>query len=128
MEHKLIGSFFKDITHSLIMGGQLEFKKLLDYVSDLEDPLEKKHIKDIKLLLELADSKIVFGDQIEPLVKVCQLETLYLHKSNLINKNGQSLNIDEYKTNMGIEYDLKIKLLKSDFITEYGGVIGVKWY
>lgn len=115
--HRLIKKFF-DFIYTLNISDMSNnnYKQIQTFISNLDNHEEKKSIGKIKQLIALADDKLIFGDEIIPLLKSCQIETIYIHKSC----------IDQLYTNL--DYEPTIVTVSSDMILEYGGMIGVKWY
>jgi peptide subunit release factor 1 (eRF1) len=115
-ENKLIRSFFENI-HIVTMGGlDLDIQILNEAIEKIEDPHEKIIVAEIKKLIALADSKLVFGKDIAGMLSLCLIKTLYVHKDSDFLKDIQ------------LDYDVDVIKISSDMINEYGGVIGVKFY
>lgn len=112
--HRLILSFFKSV-HNVTMG-TLDQNIILQTIANLSDPVDKKNVDNIRYMITLADEKLVFGDEIKPMIENCELKTLYVHES-----------LDIEKTLLP-GYKLEFVKIKSDMINEYGGMIGVKYY
>lgn len=114
-EHKLIRGFFENV-HIITMGTELDIQILNDAIEKIEDPQDKINIAEIKKLISLADSRLVFGEDIKELISTFQIKTLYIHKDS------------EFIENIKLDYELNVVKISSSMINEYGGVIGIKFY
>lgn len=112
--HKLITSFFTNI-HVVTMA-ELNHEIILETLSKIEDPADRENVDYIKHMIETADDKLVFGDELMPLIETCQIKTLYIHRDLKL--------ADQIITH----YKLTIIKMGSDMINQYGGMIGVKFY
>jgi hypothetical protein len=116
-EHKLIRSFFNKTYLHIINMAEFDQKKLIQYIDQLADPNEAKHLADIQHMIAMADERLAFGDEIDQLIKLCQLKKLY------INKDHPYLStLDQ------IGYDIEVVLIQSNSIDCYGGMIGCRFY
>lgn len=113
-EHKLITIFFTNI-HIITMS-QLDCDLVLETMSKIVDPEEKLKVDVIKYMIDTADDKLVFGDELIPMIEACQIETLYVHEDY------------HYTDIIKPVYKILIIKLKSDMVNQYGGIIGVKFY
>jgi len=114
-EHKLIQGFLKNI-HLITMGTNLDLELLNNSIEKIDDPQDKINVAEIKRLIALADSKLVFGEDIQKGLSMYQIKTLYIHKDS------------EFLNDIELEYEVTIIKISSDMINEYGGAIGVKYY
>jgi peptide subunit release factor 1 (eRF1) len=116
-EHKIIRRFFENI-HIVTMGSDLNIQLLNETIDNIEDPREKANVAEIKRLISQADSRLVFGEDIQYMIESCQIKTLYIHKdSEYLSSN-----------NIEIGYEIEIIKISSPIINEYDGIIGVKFY
>lgn len=113
-EYKLIKQFFTNV-HVVTMA-DMNYDLLLETIEKFDDPTERMIVDTILYMIETADSKLVFGNDIQPAIESCELKTLYIHKNN------------DYWGNYEPNYKLEIIKISSDVINTYGGVLGVKFY
>jgi hypothetical protein len=97
--------------------GELNYNLIIDTISKLDDISEIDIIDQIKYMIEFADDKLVFGDDIFEMINMKMLKVLYIH-----------YNIHIEKLNLTKDYSFEIVKIKSDMITDYGGMIGIKFY
>lgn len=100
------------------------YKESLDVTLEKEDEESLNLLNKIKLLIELADSKLIIGynEAIENL-KICMLETLLISKN--IDENIKK-NLYKYQQNSGckiIEFNPNISPINGDI-----DIMGIKWY
>ena len=62
---------------------RLDYDLVLETFDNLGDPNEKEILDKIREMIELADDKLVFGDEIQKLLEGCQLATVYVHKDKI---------------------------------------------
>jgi len=113
-QHKLIDNFFDIVT--VVNMADIDLKKIIDVVNSIVDPAEKKHLANINRMINFADNKLVFGDEIKGALDDCMLETLYIHIGN------------NFLENLELNYSPNIVKISSDVILQYGGMIGIKYY
>jgi hypothetical protein len=113
-ENKLISSFFNNI--HIINMADLDYDLLISTVDNFDDPGEKTIVDRIRQLIDMADEKLTFGNDIIQDLNACLLRTLYVHKDCKV--------ID----NLKISYDVEIIKISSHMINQYGGIIGIKFY
>jgi peptide subunit release factor 1 (eRF1) len=113
-EHKLITSFFTNI-HVITMA-QLDYDLIQETLGMIGDPMEKEHVDTITHMIDIADDKLVFGDEMTPMIDECMIETIYVHKDL------------EYADMINPQYKINIIKIGLDMINQYGGMIGVKFY
>lgn len=113
-KHKLIIQYFENI--HLINMADIDYNLLIETVNNFDDPKEKNIISSLNDMIRNADDKLTFGDDIIDSLKLCEIETIYIH--------------EDCKTldNLTFEYNPTIIILKSHMILDYGGIIGVKFY
>lgn len=116
--HRLIKKFFDNNNiHTFNCDTHIELSKLNNYIDMINDPIERKHIDDIKNIIANEDDKLVFGNDIQNYLSSNMLSILYIHDTL----------IDKYDMN-NVSHKTKIIILNSDFIMFYNGSIGIKWY
>ncbi|VBB18345.1 eukaryotic peptide chain release factor subunit 1 [Yasminevirus sp. GU-2018] len=120
-EHKLITNFFEN-THVVTMGGLMDQTVLANAVSTFDDPSEKAVLDRIQKMVQSADSKLVFGDEIVAHLKSRELKTLYVHV-DVDLKNFMKSDI----SNM-FDYNIEVVHVTSHSIIAYGGAVGEKFY
>jgi len=113
-EHKLISQFFTNI-HILTMS-DMNYELLIDYTNKIVDPAEYEITKYLQYMINTADSKLVFGQDIKQSLEDCEIKTLYVHKDNEFLKDYIPL------------YKLEIIKVSASMINEFGGMIGIKFY
>ena len=111
-EHKLITSFFSSI--HLVNMGRMDNDLIVEMSNKIQNPDDIENVNRIRYMIETADDKLVFGEDISLMIELCQLEILYIHKD---------LELKERPV-----YKLKIVKISSDMINQYDGMIGVKFY
>lgn len=114
-EHKIVKTYLKDI-HLLTMG-ELNHQLILDTISNFDDSNEIDIIHQLKEMIQYADDKLVFGDDVYDMINMKLLSVLYIHDELDINELG-----------IVNDYNFKIIKLKSTMIKNYGGMIGIKFY
>lgn len=114
-EHKLIKSYLKNI--HLVTMAELDHQLILDTISNIDSSDELDTINQLQLMIQNADDKLVFGEDVFHTIDMKMLSILYIH---------HEIDID----GLGIinAYDFKIVKIKSSMIKDYGGMIGVKFY
>ena len=114
IKSKLLKQYFNNI-HELTLNF-MDYDKVSEFINNIDDPSEKIHIDDITQLIDTADDKLVFGDDIWKLIDECQLAKIYIHNT--------ILKINDMK----LKYSPDIIKLSSNKIMQYGGIIGIKWF
>lgn len=114
-EHKLIRSYLKNI--HLVTMGEMDYQLILDTISNIGDSDELDIVNQLRLMIQNADDKLVFGEDVYIYINMRMLNVLYIH---------HEININE----LGIinDYDFKIVKIKSSMIKDYGSMIGIKFY
>lgn len=112
-------SKYFDYIH-LLTTSDIDLKLAIKYTNSLIDPTEQITIDKIQKLIDLADDKLTFGNDIHVMMAehmICKI---------IISENI----LDDFTDNL--DYDQDIMVLRSDgaqdWIIRYGGVIGLKWY
>lgn len=113
-QHKLISQFFTNL-HILTMS-DMNYDLLIDYTDKIIDPVEYEIMNHLRYMIDTADQKLVFGQDIKQSLEECEIKTLYVHKDNEFLKDYVSL------------YKLEIIKVSASMINEFGGMIGVKFY
>lgn len=121
-QHKLIKSFFDEQHVHIINMSELNYDLLMDFIDKMDDPMEKTIIAEIRKLIAMADNRLIFGKEISQSLGDFQIETLYIHK-DIVDQSLMDL-----INNPEISKRVKIIKISSHMITEYGGMIGVKYY
>ena len=115
-DHKFI-TCFNNI--HLITMSELNYQLIVDTVSNFDDPTEIDTIERIRNMVQLADDKLIFGDELSLMIQMKLVSTLYVH---------HEVPIDKLRTDLDIDYDIDIIKIKSNMIKEYGSIIGIKFY
>lgn len=119
-EHKLLTNNFENI-HIVTMA-DMNIVTLANSIDDFDDPLEKSVLDQIRKMVETADPRLVFGDEIIDALKNKQIKTLYVH-TNVDLNNFMNLDISSM-----FDYNISVVNVSSHSINNYGGAIGVKFY
>jgi peptide subunit release factor 1 (eRF1) len=94
--------------------------EIIGYLDQIIDPVEEKNVLEIQEQIQLADSRLEFGDGI-----LSQLEECMLERIILIEEMYEDITSN-------LRYEPEIVIVHSDkyrsWLQTYGGMIGVRWY
>jgi peptide subunit release factor 1 (eRF1) len=113
--------FFGGIIHILTMDN-LDKNKVNNFIEEQNQINERevKKIEDLKLLIQKADDKLVFGNEILELLNSKQLGILYIDSTlELPNFEGYDLEIVKVSPTLREA---------EGYLLQFGGMVGVKWY
>ena len=116
-EHKFVQQFFGPSVRVVTMGGDMDYELLIRYVDQLDNPAEREMVQRIQYMIDMADSKLVFGRDINESLELCEIKTLYVHADS-----------DFWDILPKPSYKLDIIKMSSSMINDFGGMIGVKFY
>jgi peptide subunit release factor 1 (eRF1) len=95
--------------------------KIFEYLEEIIDPIEEHIWMNITEMIELADPKLEFGEDIQVQLANCMLEKVII---------DEELYNDEFVSQLNYEPEI-IVIRSSKYrtcIQNYGGIIGIKWY
>lgn len=94
--------------------------EIIEYLEQVIDPVEERVMIELQEQIDMADSKLEFGQDIPTLLESCMLERIILVEEMY----------DEIVSDL--KYEPEIVLIRSDKyrprLQMYGGVIGIRWY
>jgi peptide subunit release factor 1 (eRF1) len=116
-----LAKYFKSID-TITTSDENQIDEVIDHLNNQVDPIELEVMSEIQELIELADSRLEFGqDTIKRLTRECMLGRI------VISERVYDEFIDD-----DLNYEPDIIILRSansqDWIEIYGGCIGLRWY
>jgi peptide subunit release factor 1 (eRF1) len=117
----MLSKYFKTI-ELIAVSDSKQIDEVFEYLNQVIDPIENSIVSELQEMIDMADSRLEFGQSIPTQLKACMLEKLIIVEENY----------GELIENAEIGYDPDIIIIRSDkyrsWLQTYGGMIGVRWY
>lgn len=104
---------------TIMTASENDLNPVIDKLNTLDNPDEIIARDEMQSLIDVANPKLVFGDDIKPALEQCSLAKLLISEHQDISK---------YEVDYGIEIIVLRSVAAIDWISQYGHAIGVLWF
>ena len=116
-----LGKYFKTI-ELITSADENDIEEVFTYLNQIIDPIEVETVSEIQELIDLADSKLEFGNTLINELRGCMIAKLVVDEEMY----------DEILNQIELNYEPEIIIIRSDkycaWIQNFGGAIGLRWY